>query len=68
MRSVSEMRHILVDYARRHRTERRGGAPILQIEGIGIATSYNPDQIVDIDRVTTSSEISPTAILATTSF
>jgi RNA polymerase sigma-70 factor (ECF subfamily) len=48
------MRRILVDYARQHRAERRGGgAPVLQIERVAIATTYHLGEILEVDRALT---------------
>ena len=48
------MRRILVDYARQHRADKRGGGvPLLQIDSLAIATTYDPCDLLEVDRALT---------------
>ena len=48
------MRHILIDSARRHRSEKRGGgATRLEIDNVAIVTTYDPADLLEVDRALT---------------
>ncbi|MGH9869526.1 MAG: sigma-70 family RNA polymerase sigma factor [Candidatus Polarisedimenticolia bacterium] len=45
------MRHIIVDHARHHRAQKRGGSqPIGSLEGVDIALDEQADSIVELDE------------------
>jgi RNA polymerase sigma factor (TIGR02999 family) len=48
--AAAQMRHILVDHARRRRTQKRGGgAPLLELEDFGFPGDGNFEEILAVD-------------------
>jgi RNA polymerase sigma factor (TIGR02999 family) len=53
--AANVMRKILVDYARRHQRQKRGGgAKIVSFDAVSLSTSENPEYIVLFDEVLTN--------------